>query len=312
MSLLDTYTPRLPADEWELIRPFTLEVVTEVAGRVAYGPQRIVRAVTHHIHWAVNLQGLPLTREVLFRKDVISVYVEQLRSATAQTRGTIRALLLRVGETLGVIELEPYLPPIGNSDAPPPYSDTEVSLLRFWAHHQPNPERDSSARALLALGLGAGLTTREIAGARACDVLERGRFIQTCLPNARIVRVDLPFAAELENLAALSGSPDEYLFRPGAVWAGNIVSNFVRSPRAHLAVLPHPQRMRSTWIVARLTQGMPAQELLYQAGLQTLGAFERFQAFLPAVQPPLSHSAPKPPAPRPRSRTAPQRPEQGD
>lgn len=288
-----------------------LDVVNEVSGRVAYDSGRLVRVATHHVHWAVNVQGLPLSRESVFRKDVIAVYVEQLRSATAQTRGTVRALLLRVGEALGVITLEPLLPPIGNSAAPAPYTATDISLMRFWANHQPTAKREASARALLALGLGAGLSTREIAGVRACDVLEEGRLVQTCLPNPRIVRVAPPYDAEFLELSSASDNKEDHLFRPGVAWSGNIVINFVRSPERYLTVAPQPQRMRSTWIVERLTEGMPAQELLYQAGLQTLGAFERFQAFLPAAQPPLSHSAPEPPAPRPPTGSGPRPLEQG-
>lgn len=297
MNTLEDYTPRLPSEEWAEIRDFALDVVGEVVGQISYAPKRVLNAAAHHVHWCVNVQGLPATREVVFRKDVIAVSIGRLHNVTAHSRGTFRSILLRVAEALGVVPVEPYLPGLGASSAPRPYSPAEVGLLRFWARFQPTPERTASARALITLGLGAGLATRELVSVRACDVTPDGQVVQTFGPDTRFVTVAEEFQGELAELVSDS-PPQDYLYRPGVRWTRNIVTNFVTSRRPLPAVRPEPQRMRSTWIVARMREGLPAHELLNQVGVKHLGALERFQDFLPSVgSQPEGIEAMSPPAP---------------
>lgn len=300
MNTLEDYTPRLPSEEWAEIRDFALDVVGEVVGQISYAPKRVLNAAAHHVHWCVNVQGLPATREVVFRKDVIAVSIGRLHEVTAHSRGTFRSILLRVAETLGVVPVEAYLPGLGSSNAPRPYSPAEVGLLRFWARFQPTPERTASARALVTLGIGAGLATRELVSVRACDVTPNGQFVQTFGPDTRFVTVAENFRAELSELVSDSLSQD-YLFRPGVRWTRNIVTNFVTSRRPLPPVRPEPQRMRSTWIVSRMSEGLPVPELLRQVGVKHLGALERFQDFLPsaASQPAGIEALARPAPPRP-------------
>lgn len=44
---------------------------------------------------------------------------------------------------------------------------------------------------------------------------------------------------------------------------------------------PSTQRMRSTWLLAHLSEGMPMQDLLASAGLKSMDALVRYERFLP-------------------------------
>src|SRR5690606_30739208 len=126
-------------------------------------------------HWAHLVAGMPLDGAILFRRDVIGYSVAMMPTRSPSTMGRTRSVLLRVGECLGAIEVPPALPKLAPADPSEPYRPDEVDELRSWAYLQRDTAQRASAQALLALGLGAGLPTRDLARVRAVDVdLEAG------------------------------------------------------------------------------------------------------------------------------------------
>lgn len=256
-------------------RRFASEVVRDVGRQLTYRPNDLLAAVQYHAYWAHVISGLPLEREFLFRRDVIAVAVQQLPMRSDASLGRRRAVLLRVAEALGVAERA--LPPLYGSEPSAPYTNGEQADLRVWAAVQREGRR-GDARVLLALGIGAGLTASEICAVEPSDVASGGTLVRVAGARQRVVPVDSEWRDALELASEAPGTP---LFVPQVRWYTNKISDFVRATYGD-QLRPKPQRMRATWLVRRMTEGAPVQDLLYIAGVKSLDALARFERYLPA------------------------------
>ncbi|MFB4353181.1 hypothetical protein RAC69_08540 [Microbacterium sp. LS_15] len=278
------YTPDLPACDWARIREFTVAVTNDVAPKVPYAFESVINAVAHHVDWCANIAGFPLDRDTLFRRDVIAYAVDNMPTSSPSTRGRRRSLMFRVGEQLGIIEALRPVPPLRAAEPSQPYSAAQILELSAWAEYQNSADRRHSALALIALGLGAGLPTRDLCAVRASDISTRGTSVQVGGGHPRTVPIGENWAPVLAELADSSTGRTARLFRPGARWHSNIVTVFV--DRAGDAIVrPTTQRMRATWIVEQLTRGAPMHQLLHAAGVSSMDALVRYEKFLPSVAP---------------------------
>jgi hypothetical protein len=164
-----------------------------------------------------------------------------------------------------------------------PYNADEIDWLRVDAEAQPTASRGRAARALLALGLGAGLDGRWVAKVKAEDVLKVGRVVMVRVgdPSARVVPVLAALEAEVLELAAAAG--EEFL-----VGGHSTARNRAGSLAASIVVAHgHPRfsasRLRSTWLVAHLTMGTRLPELARAAGLQGVTVLSDLLSFVPTL-----------------------------
>lgn len=273
------YAPDLPAEDWALVRDTVLAVTERVLPQLTYPAAALVNAVAHHVDWAVNVAGYECDAATIFRRDVIGAGVAAMYTAHSSSMGRRRSILLRVGETLGVIAVPTPLPSLAAASPTLPYREAEIDELHRWADTQRDREGDS-ARALLALGLGCGLPTRDICAVRHTDVASDGSSVHVHGATPRLIPVADDWGDELAELRTRATDPELALFRPGATWSRNIVTVFVA--RSHGSARgPSTQRMRSTWLVRRLADGTPMQDLLSAAGLASMDALVRYEKFLP-------------------------------
>lgn len=278
-----TYVADLPEEDWADIRGFVLAETAAALPRLSYAPAVILGAVAHHVDWCVNVAGLPMSREAVFRRDVIGAAAAVMPTTHSSSRGRRRSLLLRVGEALDVIPTPAPLPPLSAASPSAPYGGPEVEEVVRWSLTQEGTG-GRSARALVALGLGAGLPTRELAAIRASDVIEDGGVLRVGGESSRAINLCDPWAEELALLSSLAEDQDAPLFRPGVAWQKNIVTNFVANSIG-AGIRPTTSRLRSTWLVQLLATGTPMQDLLSAAGLQSMDALVRYERFLPAPSP---------------------------
>lgn len=279
---LSAYAPDLPNEDWERIRDFVIGAASDALPHLTYATASVVNGIAHHVDWCSNVAGYPLERGTLFRRDVIAYAVDNMPMTSPSTRGRRRSMMLRIGEQLGVIEALPPLPPLRAAEPSQPYSPAEIVELNAWAEYQSSAERRHSALALLALGLGAGLPTRDLCSVRACDVSISGTSVEVGGKRPRTVPIGDNWGPVLEEIADGSADPTARLFRPGARWHSNIVTVFV-DRSGDTSTRPTTQRMRATWIVQRLTSGTPMHLLLHMAGVSSMDALVRYEKFLPLV-----------------------------
>lgn len=279
------FEPQLPDHVWLEVREFVLGVVAQCAGKTPYDDHDIRIAVTKLVVWARFSAGLPLDREVLFRRDVIANFVAvgalEYRPAG---RGNLRSQLLRISEVIAPAHAVRPLNPLPPSDPTHPYTSREVIALRAWAAHQSTPARIANAGVLLALGLGAGLAASEIGNVTVADLLvdNDGVVVHTTGERARDVPV-LTYWAGTLRVRSGTLAADRFIFRENhQAFYPNLVSNFVKRSTV-LGPQPQTQRMRTTWIVHHLTQGTPVRALARAAGIDSLEAFTRYLRFVPDI-----------------------------
>lgn len=274
------YRPELSDEDWREIREFVLDVVAECEPLLTYPTASVTNAVTHHVDWCVNVAGYSLSRESVFRRDIIDASTAVMDTARSSTKGRRRSLLLRVGEALNVIPRTRQLTPLAPAAPSAPYTVDEVDGIWQWAMRQIPPKRQP-AQVLIVLGLGAGLPPRDLCSVRAIDVLNDGTAVRVA---DRIIPVTAAWQDSLREALAHAEEPTAPLFRPHIVGSKNMVTNFVATC-ANEGLRPSAQRMRATWLVEHLSDGTPMQDLLWWAGLKSMDALVRYERFLPPPSP---------------------------
>jgi hypothetical protein len=227
---------------------------------------RVLRELARIASWAVS-QDLPLDVEVVLDPDTVERFIA-VGLAGYPSRATYRAVLRRVGPRL--TKRAPWQPrptTVARRQVAPPYSRLELGQLMEDAALQPTSNRVRAARALLALGAGAGLDGRWVARVTAADVdrVDGVVLVSVGEPAPRVVPVLAGWEDEVLDLAATDGG--EFLVggfstsknRAGALAATLVVGH------------GHPRfaasRLRSTWLVTHLTMGTRLPELARAAGL---------------------------------------------
>jgi hypothetical protein len=165
-----------------------------------------------------------------------------------------------------------------------PYAPAELDGLREDAWDQPTAGRVRAARALLALGAGAGLDGRWVARVSADDVDVRGAavLVRVGEPAARVVPVLAWWQDEVVDLAATAGG--HFL-----VGGRSLAKNRAGSLAASIVVAHgHPKlsasRLRSTWLVTHLAMGTRLSELARAAGLHGVTVLSDLLEFVPALE----------------------------
>ena len=278
------YTPVMPPELWARIGDFVRDVVRTASPHTAYTEKQLYPVTAKLARWAVEQVGYPLKPSVLFQSSAIDRFsAEALLTYTNSGRATMRSKLRSMAPSLLADKQRApdFVMPIQPTSPLRPYSDRELGTLLTWAGAQLSPERRTSARGLLSLGIGAGLTGREICDVVAGDVTISGDAVSVRVRRgiARVVIVDEAWEDGVrDRFDFIDG--DGWMFRAGQVGGNpNLISDFVTrsSQRVHMQA----RRMRSTWLVNHLAKGTPLDVLLEAAGLQSGEALDRLIPFVP-------------------------------
>jgi len=281
---LAAYRPlRISPREWAAVRPFVVECGERLGLEGGAAAVRVVRVLARLAVWAVG-EGLPLDVEVVLDPDTVERFVAVGLAGEGRSRATYRATLRRVGPLLTTrAPWEARPAPVARRQVALPYSARELDGLRAAALAQPTPRRVRAARALLALGAGAGLDGRWVARVAACDVRVAGGAVVVRVgePAPREVPVLACWEREVLGLAATAGC--EFLVggrsrarnRAGALAASLVVANGAPSFSA--------SRLRSTWLVTHLALGTRLPVLTRAAGMEGATVLSDLLGFVPVL-----------------------------
>ena len=280
------YRPRHPPAAWDQIAPTVRAVVAATVTAVPYDVGQLLHVTAHLAMWA-EAAGLPRDPDAWLRSEVIDAYVLDRATTGAPTSAqTYRTTLRRVRDALAWSDRGEPAPARLHAPAHPhtPYEQAELAALRHWAGSLRGQQR-ADALALMGLGAGFGLASREIAATRGTDL----RRHQADHPLAhtglnRLVVARAGWEDLLHDLAQHAGP--SFLFRPGRATAGakNLVSSWTSGhrPTPGLPVLS-AGRLRASWIVelmrARLDHGLIAKA----AGLASAASLNRYQHLVPPL-----------------------------
>jgi len=296
---LNMTVPKL-TDPFEVIAAYTPKVVTEerwseLSGfvRTAVGnavedtwtadrTRNALRLVTKLCNF-VLLTGRDLSVEAVFNEDTVSSFTHyHLTSYTKHVQGSSRAVLRKVGFANNPDFDGPRLrPEYGSDSGSAPYTENEVTALRVWANGERSEERRTQAHLLLALTLGAGLRSCEVAGLTAEGVSQDSLGLTVTASGyrgaaERVVPVEHEWADTIAEAVKRAAGTQAWLFRPRRTTAGHgTVATFTkRSFRPDSAV--DVARARTTWVVNQVRKGVPETAVLKAAGLSDLQHYRRF------------------------------------
>ena len=285
------YLPILALPYWDVIGAFVEAAVADTVAASSREERDLFAAATPMVLWAWQARGVPLERVRVFRQSMVEQFIHLGMPGTARgSRATLRSALWRMTEVLNPADAQGKHRPIPRSAPTAPYSKAEIAELYSWANTQSTLNRSRDALSLLALGLGAGLPTREILEVRTGDISfgtatggtpTASVVIWRGLP--RVVPVQPDWVRTVRTVHDQLGE-DAWMFCPRRTGTGSgQVTNFLTRSRTTLDV--RPARMRATWLVRHLAGSTPADELLRIAGLKHYAALDRLIELLPKSPP---------------------------
>ncbi len=277
-----SYRPRTVDESlWAVIQPFVFSCASELPLAGWASATRTLRVLVQVALWARG-EGIALDRELVFDPDTVERFVAVSPGSDA-SRATYRAVLRRIGPLLTrKAPWEPRRPPVSRRQVAQPYTAAELALLSAHASHQITQGQRRAARALIALGAGAGLDGRWSTRVRADDVLVDGAvLIRVGHPMARVVPVLARWEADVLDMAATAD--DEFLVG-GYSTSRNRASALTASfevPPGHLKL--SCARLRSTWLLWHLMAGTRLPELAVAAGLRGVTVLSDLLADVPPM-----------------------------
>ncbi len=247
---------------------------------------RLLTIMSQHLAWLFR-RGLPVDNaDVVFHPDEIDQFVvDGCAHLSEGTRSNYRSALRVVAASVLGPAAYPRPVPLQTSDAESPYSVVEQAELISWAEGLSTARMRFGATVLLALGLGAGLATADMCVITGRDVKLHpgGPTIEVRTHAPRSVPVCHRWATEVRSIA--SGARDQRLVLPQReVLTAKAISGFVeRLPRGSAPKLS-TRRLRITWIVDRLNDGVPLNLLSVAAGVDpdALSVYVGFMRTVPA------------------------------
>jgi hypothetical protein len=280
---LQSYKPQsVDGRSWNCVRPFVVACARNLGLDQSAASLRAVRVLARLAAWALN-QGLSLDVEAVLDPDTVERFIANA-VGPARSLATYRSELRRLGPRLTVrAPWEPRAQPLCRRQVAPPYTGGDLRQLRAHAGAQPTQSRVLAAKALLALGAGAGLDGRWLARVGAQDVFSaRGAvLVRVGEPSTRAVPVLAVWEDEVLALKATAG--DQYL-----VGGYSTARNRAGSLAASLVVPSgcpkfSASRLRSTWLVTHLAMGTRLPELATAAGLRGVTVLSDLLEFVPAL-----------------------------
>ncbi|KQV05051.1 hypothetical protein [Leifsonia sp. Root112D2] len=276
-----SYRPIYALPYWGTIGHFVQSAVSDTASASGRLERSLYPAAVAFVLWCWQSRGTPLERPRIFRRAVAEEFIHLgMKDYATGSRATHRAALWLMIDTLNPAEV-PRRRPIPRSAPTKPYSQGEIAALHSWAITQGTERRKQDATALLALGLGAGLSTRELLGVRVADLDLHDDGIKVIVWESRPRVVPLQHEWQQPLNRILNGlTSSDLIFRPGrASPASGQITDFLTRARTSLDV--RPSRMRATWLLQHLIAGTSLQELLRISGLKHLAALDKIATFVP-------------------------------
>lgn len=289
MKGIRLYEPKrtIKPKNWPAIREFVVAATLQVAPHSVGDPSSYISVIVRYVDWCHRVMGIDLVIEDIFDFDMIAYYA---MSATDEvhskaSKGSIRARLLWVGDHLvpgGVRER--VLEKAGRTPVTQPYTQSQILQLKKWAVAQRTAYSRHMCWTVLAFGLGAGLTSRELINLRREDVTETPDGVFVTIRSGDSPRRVVVMAAWEDHAVVLAESVAQgaYVFNCHmTVRDAKVISQSLRRTVARPDALRiNMEKMRLTWFVRILNSGCPVPVFLKAAGLKGMSALERIIPYL--------------------------------
>ncbi len=283
------YVPR-DASLKEAVRSFREQFETAVFD---YGniSERIVADVCRHVAtvYALSVAVDRYDPAEVWNESNIRYIARQLKGSGASPGQveTFVTRMMRIGTNKGyAFAREPHT---RRTSKQPPYNQSEIEAFLNIAAAQPNPRTRWELDALIALCLGTGATSADIRALQTNQITVTTAGVDVALngkPVSRVVPVAEPWAHRLTNLINNEPDNDSPWFIGGnrSTRTPNLVHRIVNNATWADVERLSIARLRTTWIVSRLTAKCRIDHLVRMLGETTYTSISHAAAHLPAAR----------------------------
>ncbi|ANH95424.1 hypothetical protein A8713_12990 [Streptomyces sp. SAT1] len=286
-SKIRDYRPRLPHRRWAPVAELVRATVAATAPATCDAAEHLLHAIGRIAVWA-DRSGLPRDPGTWLSFKTIDAFILSGGGAAKDsTMLTCRTWLWRARAALVWVQ-RGEAPPARLSSPrtlQPPYDAAELAHLRDWAARLPGRAR-LDGLALMALGAGCGLMPGEIPPIQGSHVRVTSGGVAVLEEKllSRLVACHSDWEGALAEVVEASGTG--YLFRPGreVAAAKNLVSSWHARHQPYAGLPPlSAQRLRSTWIVGRLSEGISAEAVASAAGMASPASLAGYHRWVPPL-----------------------------
>ena len=281
---LASYNPRSElCPHWPQVSDVCRQIASDMNPPTARSAINTITALAQLFEWGAQ-QGMPLDPALLLRPSTLERWGKDKNGDLANTYRLDQAIRLRsAGRMVVPEEWAPKRATAWKPKKQPPYTLTEQSRYWFSAHHQTTEKQRRFFIGLLALTLGVGLKSTEVASARPEHLVtvEGVLCLRTGVKDstARIVPIRLEHVEVLRGLA--EQFPDEPFIGNFTVRSDNPLARIRYLIKVPDALPPlKANRLRNTWLVSILDSGVDIPTFLQIAGLQQTRALGDLKPYL--------------------------------
>lgn len=275
--VIASYRPRSAGASWARVADAVQELARRADPSTVTHARDFMLIAGAYLVW-LDEHGYPTDAESVCNADLFAYWLARTQDGEDRFRrkrahGALTAVLR------GDQPVPEYLAPV-LKQRQQPYTVHELTMFRAWAEGQAH-EVTWNARALLALGAGAGLFAGELLAVRAGDLVDRGAMtVLVAGAREREVPVLASWVPMLQAVAQHRRA-DEPLFITSARQRPDmLLREFLSRTQGD-----HPQttRLRTTWVCTHLDASTPIASLAAMSGVTEFGAFLR--TYLPFSRP---------------------------
>lgn len=285
---IENFQPRgIDERTWALVGPLVKQWVGMTGVSTTKEATRHLGVTSDLLVWCLN-EGIDLREELVLHHENIDRFCDQaLPDLKGGTRGSYRSMLRNIGEAVLGPDAAPHRQSlISAGDPETPYSTFEISDIYAAIQGMSTIYRRENTAVMFETVIGGGFTTTDFTGLVGTDVHLEGGGVAVYVnhgPRRRRVVLDERWEEPVARRAEAVG--ERPLFIPGRQRISpNDVAGFIN--RVHFDHLPKltVQRLRVTWIVGRLTAGVPVHVVARAAGVRDL-QLARYFRFVPDHDP---------------------------
>jgi hypothetical protein len=275
---IDNYTPQIVTPEmWQRIGPTLRSLLhtygygsshsarTELPMHTAYVAWTVVEG-----HWQPEQGGWPP-----YTPALIENYCARQVAGTVKTRGKTRSALRRLGRMIAPDRWADPSAAYATSEVLPPYTAVELDTMVRHATDLRTLTGNAAPLAVITVGRGAGLHAPDYRATWATDVhtIDGVPVVDVGPPRPRRVPLHRDWAdLALDAAASLDGR----LLSGGiSTTRHNLVSKTAERFNQGCSVRLHATRLRHTWMLALLDDGVPVDVIAQAAGISHLHTIER-------------------------------------
>jgi integrase len=270
-AVIIRYRPQLSAVQWDAVREFTIVNAVRMQPRTFETVRRLMTMSARFNAWVWTSTGTTLTVERVYTQNHIYRYLQDRlpKHSEAHRWGVVRQLGT-IADTLADTDVT-RLPSLHRQPSRPPFTNAEIASMHSWAASLTTSLKRQNAQALLGLAGGAGLRTDEVIDMRVgdVDVVDGRVFVNIPGRHARRVPVRTPWSRTLMRSLAVRTDPDEYIFRAYRFeeYRPRAIQTFLTDHPCRVRATV--SRLRSTWVVTQIDNGLPLPILMASAGFST-------------------------------------------